>query len=123
MADHKFNNGMEHKQREGSRMAFYRDGLSMQLPDFKRNIKMAQIKIAWLIVELLGWPLTVLGIVVNFDNLKSVILFIIALSFLMVRMYYYVVQKKQSVRDKELDLWSKEQDKIDRIAKQNHIKK
>lgn len=78
---------------------------------------MAQIKAFWLFVDLLGWPSVMLGIVANIDNGKSIVLSIMAAMYLMLRMYFFYIQKQQTVREKELELWHKEQDKQERINK------
>lgn len=117
MADSKFNNGMEYKQHENSRLAIHNIGVDMQLNNFKRTLKMAQIKALWILVDFLTGSFTVLGIVANFDNVKSNILFFLALIFLMTRIYFYVVQKRQDVKSKDFDLWEKEMEKKDKISK------
>lgn len=78
---------------------------------------MAQVKWALIICDMLGISATLMGILANWENVKSAILFFLALIFLMVRIYFYVLQKRQSVREKELELWHKEQDKQDRKNK------
>lgn len=78
---------------------------------------MAQVKWALILCDMLGIPVTVLGIWANIDNIKSTVLFILALTYVMFRLYYYAIQKQQAVREKDLDLWHKEQDKIERINK------
>lgn len=74
-------------------------------------------KIGWIIVDWLGIPLSLLGIYLNMDNIKSAIIAILGISYLMVRMYFYVVKSKQTVREKELSLWHLEMDKIEREEK------
>jgi hypothetical protein len=123
MANSEFNNGMGHKQRPNSRMAFYSTGIDMQLYDVKRNHKMAQIKLMWLLCDFLGIPVTILGIFSNIDNIKSAILAVLGIAYLCVRGYYFIKQKDQAVREKEIELWHLERDKIERIQKQNGVKK
>lgn len=117
MANNKLSDGMEYKQRENSWLPLYSSGISMQLFDLKRSFKMAQVKMIWIICDILGIPITLLGIVSNIDNIKSAILAILAISYLMLRGYYYWLEKKQKVRKTELELWHLEQDKQDRINK------
>lgn len=83
----------------------------------QRVFKMAQIKLVWLICDIFGIPLTLLGIVANFGTIKGAILFILSTIYLMGFGYYKLRRMKQNERDKELDLWNKEQDKIERIRK------
>lgn len=123
MADRKFINWLEHKQPKSSRVAVHSTGIDMQLYDFKRVNKMGQVKILWLICDIFGIPITLLGIVANLDNIKSAILAILGITYLMIRSYFYVIKSNQSVRDKELDLWHKEQDKQERISKMSKQEK
>jgi hypothetical protein len=113
---------MEYKQHESSRVAVHNIGVDMQLNNFKRTIKMAQIKALWILVDFLTGSFTIMGIIANFDNIKAWILFATSLTFLLIRGIVYVVQKKQAIRDKELDIWEKEQDKLDRIKRNNRFK-
>lgn len=78
---------------------------------------MAQAKMIWLLCDFLGIPLSILGILANMDNVKSAIIAVLGITYLMVRMYFYVTKSKQDVRDKDLDLWHKEMDKIEREDK------
>lgn len=80
---------------------------------------MAHAKLMWLIADIIGIPMTILGFILNIDNVKSAFIAIIVIIYLMIRLYYYVVQKKQAVRQKEIelksqeiDLWFREQEKI-----------
>lgn len=117
MADNKFDNWLEYQQRSSDRMAFYNTGIRLQLSSLKRIMEMAQIKWALILADLLGIPFYLLGIAENFGNIRSAILFIVGLTYIMFRMYFYVVQRRQAIRDKDIDLWHKEQDKEDRINK------
>lgn len=78
---------------------------------------MAQVKMIWLICDIFGIPLTLLGIVANIDNIKSAILAILAIAYLMGTGYYRFRRLAQAERDRELDLWHKEMDKQERIRK------
>lgn len=119
MANNQFDNRVEHQQREGSGMVIHSSGVDMQLYDFKRLHKMAQIKLMWLLCDFLGIPVTILGIIANIDNIKSAILAVLGVAYLCVRGYYYIKQKDQALREKELELWHKQQDKEERQAKKN----
>lgn len=78
---------------------------------------MAQAKMIWLLCDFFGIPLSILGIIANLDNVKSAIIAVLGISYLMVRMYFYVTKAKQDVRDKEFELWHKEMDKNEREEK------
>lgn len=117
MASDKFGNEFGYQQRESSRLFVRSIDFSMQLHNYKRSLRMAQIKWAWIICDMLGIPVTVLGILANIDNVRSTILFMIALSYALPRCYFDIIARRQRTREKEIELWHKEQDKIDRINK------
>lgn len=107
---------MGHQRREGGSNPFYNSVNNLYLPNYKRGIKMGA-KLGWMIADFLGIPAYMLGVYFNFDNVKSAILFIVGLIYVMIRAYYYAIQKNQSVREKELELWHKEMDKKERMNK------
>lgn len=78
---------------------------------------MAQVKWALILCDMLGIPATVLGIWANVDNIKSTILAILAIAYLMGTGYYRFRKMAQDEKSREIDLWHKEQDKQDRINK------
>lgn len=106
---------MEREQRGGSRLAVYPALINMHLPYLKRTVEMAQIKWALFIADLLGIPAFIMGIALNFGTVKAGVLFIVGLSYVLVRLYFYVAKKKLEIRKDEIDLWFKEQEKRDRI--------
>lgn len=112
----------EHKQHGNSGMAFHNSSHSIQLPDFKRINRMAQAKMILILCDFLGIPFTLLGIVANIDNIKSAILAILAIAYLMGTGYYRFRRLAQDEKSRELDLWSKEMDKLERLAKMNEKK-
>lgn len=113
---HYFNRGKRESYGCGEN-AVYPVDFGLRVPHFKRVIKMAQVKWAIILADIFGIPISLLGIVANMDNIKSAIIAILAIAYLCCRMFYYVVQKKQAIRDKEYDLWNREQDKIERMEK------
>lgn len=117
MANYKYTNRLGYQQRESGGFSVYRFGFGMQLSIFKRVLEMASIKWAWILADILGIPIWIMGIVANFDNVKSTVLFIVGLIYLGVRVYFYFVQKSQAVREKEIELWHLEQNKLERIKK------
>lgn len=78
---------------------------------------MAQAKIMWIIADYLGIPLAFWGFILNVDNIKSAVIALLAIIYLMLRIYYYAIQKRQAVKEKEYQLWSLEMDKQDRIRR------
>lgn len=117
MANNKYDNWLEYQQRPRNRMAFYYPGFHMQLPYLKRITEMAQIKWTLILADFLGIPIYFLGIYDNINNVRSAVLFIVGLTYVMFRIYFYVIQRKQAVRDKEYELWHKQIDKEERINK------
>jgi len=71
----------------------------------------------WAVGDIIGIPMSVWGFILNIDNVKSAIIALLVIVYLMVRLYFYVVQKKQAVREKEYDLWFRE------MSKQEHQRK
>lgn len=109
---------MERERSANDRLAFHLPVITLQHSYLKRVVHMAQIKWwAYVIMDLFGLPFWLLGILKNLDNIKSSILFLVGLIYAMSRLYFYVVQRRQAVREKELNLWHQEQDKQDRIKK------
>lgn len=74
-------------------------------------------KIGWMVLDWLGIPLSLLGIYLNLDNVKSAIIAILAIIYLMMRTYFYFIKSKQAVREKEIALWHLEVDKQEREEK------
>lgn len=110
MGNNKFNNRMERKQHEGSSRIIHIAGNDNLYGPYKRIIKMAETKFVALILNLIGIPLCFISFLQNLDNVKSAILFLLALCFLMIRMYFYVVWAKQKTRKNELELKQMEKD-------------
>lgn len=81
---------------------------------------MAQVKFLWLLLDFVGVPIFILGILTNMDNMKSLILAILGASYLCARLYFYIVKSKQTVREKEYDLWHKS---IDKMEREQEVKK
>lgn len=71
---------------------------------------MAETKLAAILLNLLGIPLCFYSFMQNIDNVKSAVLFIVALCFLMFRLYFFVVWAKQKTRKNELELEKMERD-------------
>lgn len=116
MASDSINNGLGHQRRTGGSGSIHAAFNRVQLFNVKRAGKMGA-KIGWLIADWLGIPLSLLGIVSNMDNIKSAVIAMLAMIYLMIRIYFYFIQKQQDVREKNIDLWFREQDKQDRINK------
>lgn len=76
----------------------------------QRITKMAETKFAVLIINLLGIPVCFFAFIKNIDNVKSAFIFLAAMSFLMIRMYFFVIWAKQKTRKNELELRSMEND-------------
>lgn len=103
MGNNKFNNRMERKQHKiGSRIIPAIDGNNLRNP-YKRIIEMAETKIAALILNLLGIPMCFIAFFKNLDNMKSAVIFLLALIFLMLRIYFFVIWAKQKTERQKLE--------------------
>lgn len=81
---------------------------------------MAYAKYMWILLDFIGLPTAVYGFILNMDNVKSSVIGLLAIIYLMCRIYFYVVEKKQAVRKKEFELWNLLMDKMDRLKKGGH---
>lgn len=73
-----------------------------------------------LLIDFIGIPTVFLGIAdiwVKIDQGKSIIITILAASYVLLKMYWMDSERRQAKREKEIDLWHKEQDRIDRMNK------
>lgn len=103
MGNNKFNNRMERKQHESSSRIIH-----LAYPDdmhnpYKRIIKMAETKFAVLILNLIGVPLCFIAFWSNIDNVKSAVIFLVALIFLLIRIYFYVIWAKQKTEKQRME--------------------
>ncbi len=115
MASDKLSDKFGYQQRESYRLPFYYPGINLQLPYLKRTIKMAQVKWALILCDMLGIPVFFMGITANIDNVRSAVLFILATIYIMIRGYFFFVRQRQAVKEKDIELWHLNQDKQDRI--------
>src|SRR5690348_1671061 len=83
MGDSQFNNGMEREQQKnGSGFIHSADGHYL-LNLIQRVSKMAETKIAAILLNLIGIPLCFISFLSNLDNIKSAVLFLCALCFIL----------------------------------------
>lgn len=65
-----------------------------------------------LTLSTIGWffgaPLTLLGVVVNMDNWKSAVIFILVIIFWLVKLLITIRKERQRFKEKELELQQKE---------------
>lgn len=64
---------------------------------------MAETKFVALILNLIGVPLCFIAFFDNINNIKSAVIFIVALTFLMIRMYFYVIWAKQKTEKQRME--------------------
>lgn len=103
MGNNKFNNRMERKQHESSSRIIHLADLDDMHNPYKRIIKMAETKFAVLILNLIGVPLCFIAFLDNLDNIKSAVIFLVALIFLMIRLYFYVIWAKQKTEKQKME--------------------
>src|SRR6187431_3283701 len=77
--------------------------------------RMAFTKLGWFILDCFGFSTAFLGFITNLDNIKSAILAILGIVYMGVRMFYYIKQKEQALREKEYDLWDREHAKQEKL--------
>jgi len=116
MASSNFNNKVGNQRCDSSSGSVHYIVSNLQLSNNKRGNKMGA-KIGWIIADWLGIPLSLLGIYFNLDNIKSTIIAILSIIYLMMRIYFYYIKNSQSIREKEYDLWHREIDKEERKKK------
>lgn len=120
MANNKLFYRGEHKQHGHSGLAFHNVGIHNIVGDIKRPDKMAEIKmILSFIGHMLGIPITVIGIVSNWDNAGKLIPIFLSAVYLIVFINFKWKRNKQILREKEYELWHKEIDKMERQADYN----
>lgn len=117
MAANKFSNGVGYKHTENNGLPFHTVSSSLFVPYLKRLNRMAQIKWALILCDMLGIPVFLLGVVKDFGSFNSTVLLMISLFYAIPRCYFDIIARRQRTREKNLELWHKEQDKIDRINK------
>jgi hypothetical protein len=76
----------------------------------KHSIKMAESKALLFVLNMLWPPLYVFAWLTNLDNIKSTILFIVALIMGMIRFYFWVIRATQNRRLKDLDIEEREKE-------------
>lgn len=128
MANNKYIHRAEYQQYESDRMAFRDLSGKLLIPVLDRVKAISKKKAMRMIIDIIGIPTMLLGIVDNIDNGRGIILSILAAAYASLRLYWLHSDKTQSyrkneqaIRDKELELWHKEQDKIDRMNKNKDV--
>lgn len=103
MGNNKFNNRMERKQHQSSIRTIHLAYPNDSNNPYKRIFKMAETKFAVLILNLIGVPLCFIAFWNNIDNVKSAVIFLVALIFLLIRIYFYVIWAKQKTEKQRLE--------------------
>lgn len=70
----------------------------------KRSMAMAETKLVSIILNLLGIPITLWAFWQNLGDIKAAVLFLLALTFLMIRIYFFVEWAKQKTRKNEEEI-------------------
>lgn len=110
LGDRQFNNRMEREQHKGSSGIIYGTDGHYLNHLIQRVSKMAETKIAAILLNLIGIPLCFISFLSNLDNIKSAVLFLCALCFILIRMYFFVIWAKQKTRKQEYELRQLERD-------------
>jgi ABC-type transport system involved in cytochrome bd biosynthesis fused ATPase/permease subunit len=110
MGSNQFGDRMERKQYQNSDWIVHTFDWKYIGDNIQRVSKMAETKFAVLIINLLGIPVCFFAFIKNIDNVKSAFIFLAAMSFLLIRMYFFVIWAKQKTRKNELELRAMEND-------------
>jgi len=90
---------------------------ALSLHNSKILTKMATLKAGWMLAYLIGVPMWTYAFIENLNSWKSGALFIMMMIYWMGMIWFSFRKKRQLEREKELELWHKEQDKIERMNK------
>lgn len=110
MGSNQFGNRLGREQRQNSSGFIHTFDSNYQLSLIQRVIKMAETKLAVILLNLIGIPLCFISFLSNLDNVKSAVIFICALAFILIRMYFFVIWAKQKTRKNEFELRQMEKD-------------
>lgn len=106
---------MEHQQHKSSRGTLHRIDYDYWVHTVQRVYKMAETKFAVLILNILGFPLLGYALfIANLDPYQAAVLWILTMSFLGARLYFYIVFAKQKKKKNDLELRDKEMEIMER---------
>lgn len=74
------------------------------IDSIKRALAMAETKLTAILLNLIGIPFCFVSLFNRIDNLKGAISFLVALIFIGIRLYYFVIWANQKTRRTELEL-------------------
>jgi hypothetical protein len=103
MGDHQFDNRKEREQYEDHGFVFHGFDRHYLRNNYKRIGEMAETKFAAILLNIIGIPLCFLSFWQNLDNVKSAVLFMCALCFILIRMYFFVIWAKQKTERRRLE--------------------
>lgn len=121
MGDNKYHNKDKREQYEDRGFIVHTFDPNDLRNTIQRTTKMAEAKIAAIILNLIGIPLCFVAFIQNLDNVKSAVLFICALCFILIRMYFFVIWAKQKTKKNELE--NERSELENKKFKQDSIKK
>ena len=70
---------------------------------------MAQLKMLVILADIFGIPFYLLGMWENIDNGRGIILSILGAMYIILRMYYYNIDRHQRRRERDIEIWYKEE--------------
>src|SRR6266568_3918454 len=97
------------RQNIGDGSIFYGSG-SNCLHNHKNIAKKMEIKLWLTIAHAVGIPFYILGVYYNFSTWKSDLLFVMAFSFICIRIYYFIKFRNQNLKMRDFELKEKERD-------------
>lgn len=105
MGNNRNGNWLAGQRRQGNGHSFSDHAGGLSVFNGNRSKKMLETAaIKWMIADIIGSGFVLLGIASNFDNIRSLILFILGAIYFGVRIYYTIVKNEQARREKEMDL-------------------
>jgi hypothetical protein len=121
MANDKYIHRVEHQQYASNRVDFSDISGKLFSPVFDRLKTISKEKAMKLVIDFIGLPTCLLGIIDNIGNGRGIILSIIGAAYLLLKGYWLHSDKSQAYREKEIDLWYKERERQRIINEENKV--
>lgn len=107
-----------HKREGGYQLDIPNIRWALFFNDYKKHLKMADIKAALWIANFLGIPLSVFAFLLYIETWKGNIIFALSVIYLIARIYFYIQKNIREIRMKDIHIKDKEIDLDDK--KESH---
>lgn len=104
MGDIQFNNRNKREQFNSGSFLIPNFDRQYIIDSIKRALAMAETKLAAILLNLIGIPLCFVTLLNKVENWKDVVGALVAFTFIVIRIYYFVVWANQKTRKNELEL-------------------